>query len=127
MRLFDFAIIIALSSAFICPPADGAEFYFKEDRVRFADTEEGAILTHDFTFTNVGNAPLIISDYKVSCSCTKITFPLTPIAPGNTGTIHLSFDTTGKYDYQFRKVEVYSNASKNPYTLSFKVYVIPKN
>lgn len=126
MRLFDFAIIIALSSAFIRPPADGAEFYFNKTLVKFPDTNEGAILEYDFPFSNTGNAPLVISDYKVACSCTKVTFPKEPIAPGYGGTIHLSFNTEGKYGLQFRKIELYSNTSKNPTILSFKVNVIPR-
>ena len=60
MKLFDFAIIIALSSAFICQPTDGAEFYFKKDFVKFPDTKEGVILEHEFPFTNIGQEPLLI-------------------------------------------------------------------
>jgi hypothetical protein len=126
MKLFDFAIIIALSSAFIRQPTDGAEFYFKEPRVRFPDTKEGIVLTHSFSFTNVGDAPLIISEYKVACSCTQVDFPKEPIAPGGTGTIQLKFNSEGKYGLQVRKIELYSNTSEKPYELSFKVYIIPK-
>jgi len=124
MKLFDFAIIIALSSAFTL--TSGAEFYFKEKSVKFPDTNEGVILTHDFHFTNAGDSPLIISEYKVACTCTQIEFPKEPIAPNSTGIIHLKFNTEGKYGYQFRKIELYSNASKSPVVLSFKVNVIPR-
>ena len=124
MKLFDFAIIIALSSAFTF--TGGAEFYFKEPRHKFPDTNEGVVLTHDYEFTNVGDEPLIISEYKVACSCTQVTFPKEPIAPNQKGIIHLSFNTEGKYDLQLRKIQLFSNASKSPYELSFKVYVIPR-
>ena len=99
MRLF-FAIIIALSSAFTY--TGGAEFFIKDKNHDFTDTNEGVVLEHDYHFTNTGTAPLIISDYKVACICTKITFPKNPIAPKQSGTIHLSFDTQGKYGYQNR-------------------------
>lgn len=124
MRLFDFAIIIALSSAFTL--TGGAEFYFEETRVKFADSNEGAILEHDYMFKNTGTQPLIISEYKVACSCTKIEFPAHPIAPGENGKIHLRFDTEGKYGLQMRKIELYANTPKNPFVLSFKVNVIPR-
>lgn len=126
MKLFDFAIIIALSSAFIRQPTDGAEFYFKEKSVKFPDTNEGTVLEHDFSFTNAGDEPLIISESKVQCTCTKVTFPKEPIAPGQGGKIHLSFDTEGKYELQMRKIQIFSNASTKPVELSFKVYVIPR-
>ena len=124
MRLF-FAIIIATNSAFVL--TDGAEFSFNDRSHKFPDTNEGVLLEHDFPFTNTGDEALIISDYKVACSCTKITFPKEPIAPGKTGVVHLSFDTNGKYGFQSRKVEIHSNASKKPTVISFKVTVIPHN
>ncbi len=123
MRLF-FAIIIALSSAFTF--TGGAEFSFKSKNHDFTDTNEGVILEHDFSFTNTGNAPLIISDYKVACTCTKITYPKNPIAPNQSASIHLSFDTAGKYGYQNRKIELISNAKKNVF-LSFRVFVVREN
>ena len=120
MRLF-FAIIIALNSAFIL--TGGAEFYFKDKSHQFPDTKEGGLLEHNYTFTNQGTEPLIISSYKVSCSCTKVTFPKEPILPNKEGTIHLSFDTNGKYGFQSRKIEIISNSKKRT-VLSFKVVVI---
>lgn len=123
MRLF-FAIIIALSSAFTL--RSGAEFYFLERNHDFTDTEEGVVLEHDFTFKNVGDQPLIISDYNVACTCTKITYPTAPVMPGQEGVVHLSFDTKGKYGFQSRKIELVSNAKKKV-KLSFRVYVVNKS
>jgi len=120
MRLF-FAIIIALSSAFTF--AGGAEFSFLTKNHDFTDTNEGVILQHDFSFTNTGDRPLVITGFKVACTCTKITFPETPILPNEKGTIHLTFDTTGKYGYQNRKIELVSNANKTV-KLSFRVFVL---
>ena len=124
MRLF-FAIIIAMNSAFVL--TDGAEFSFKERAFKFPDTHEGVLLEHDFAFTNTGDEPLVISKYTVACSCTKITYPEAPVSPGESGIIHLTFDTNGKYGFQSRKVYITSNASKKPLTISFKVTVIPHN
>jgi Protein of unknown function (DUF1573) len=123
MKLLVFAIIIALSSAFTF--SGGAEFFFEASRHKFPDTNAGVTLTHDFKFTNIGTEPLIINEYKVACTCTKIDFPKEPIPPNQTGTIRLTFDTTGKYGLQNRKIQLFSNSIKNPFELSFKVYVIP--
>ena len=122
MRLF-FAIIIAMNSAFTL--ISGAEFSFMDRSYKFPDTAQGVLLEHDFAFTNTGDAPLIISDYKVACSCTKITYPNEPVLPGKKGNIHLTFDTNGKYGFQSRKVEIISNTGKKPTVISFKVTVIP--
>ncbi len=124
MRLF-FAIIIAMNSAFIL--TDGAEFSFLDPtNHKFEDTKEGVLLSHTFRFKNSGDEPLIISNYKVSCSCTKLTFPKQPVLPGQEAQLKLTFDTNGKYGFQKRKVNVVSNAKKQ-ITLLFKVTVIPKD
>lgn len=119
MRLF-FAIIIALSSAFTF--RSGAEFSFLDRNHDFMDVDEGVVLEHDFSFTNVGDAPLVISEFKVACACTKIVFPEEPVLPNQKGSIHLTFDTKGKYGFQSRKIEIISNAKK--LKLSFRVYVV---
>ena len=112
-----------MNSAFVL--TDGAEFSFNTKKsFKFPDTQEGVFLEHDFQFTNTGDEPLIISKYKVACSCTKITYPEEPVLPGQSGTIHLSFDTDGKYGFQHRKIYITTNASKKPTIISFKVTVI---
>jgi len=100
-----------------------AEFRFKESSHKFPDTEEGALLEHDYTFTNTGDSPLIISEIKVSCTCTKFTFPTEPILPGAEGIIHVSFDTKDKSEFQNRTLAIYSNAKKSPQKIRFKVKV----
>lgn len=121
MRLF-FAIIIALNSAFIL--TNGAEFSFLETTVKFPDTKEGVVLKHSFAFQNTGDEPLIVTNYKVACSCTKVQYPKKPIPPGGKGEITISFDTKGKYGFQKRRIELESNVKKKR-LLTFKVFVIP--
>lgn len=120
MRLF-FAIIIALSSAFTF--TGDAEFSFLTKTHDFPDAHEGELLEYDYKFTNTGDKPLIITGFNVACTCTKITWPSTPVMPSEKGAIHLSFDTTGKYGFQNRKIQVLSNASRSV-KLSFRVFVL---
>jgi len=125
MKLFVFAIIIAFGTA--SPSKDGAVFSFiGKTMFMFADVEEGKQLSHTFEFTNSGNEPLIISEYKVACSCTKAVYSKAPILPGEKSEITITFDTKGKYGFQDRIVRVYSNAKKNPIKLRIKVVVQPK-
>ncbi len=121
MRLF-FAIIIALSSAFTF--RSGAEFYFTAGKNHdFPDAKQGITLVHEFPFTNKGDSPLIISDYKVACSCTRLIFPKEPILPGQKNNLRLEFDTTGKHGFQSRKIQIFSNTKKTV-KLSFRVFVL---
>lgn len=104
----------------------GAEFSFIDHSHKFNDMEAGELLEHDFKFQNTGDAPLLIKSYEVACTCTKITFPKEPVLPGESGKIHLTFDTNGKYGFQSRKVKIFSTA-KRPVYIQFKVTVIPHN
>jgi hypothetical protein len=49
-----------------------------------------------FTFKNIGDAPLLITNARSSCGCTVPDYPRnTPIAPGETGELLVKFNGTG--------------------------------
>lgn len=56
-----------------------------------------------FTFKNIGNAPLIINQAVASCGCTVPTYTKTPIAPGETGTIDVTYNGKGRFPGHFKK------------------------
>jgi opacity protein-like surface antigen len=63
----------------------------------------------EFKFKNTGNEPLIISGAKGSCGCTVPEWSKEPIAPGQSGSIKVKYDTKriGKFS---KTVTVTSNA-----------------
>lgn len=115
-------ILIALNSALVF--GQEAEFSLEEKVHKFPKTEQGVLLEHSFKVTNTGDAPLIISDYKVSCPCTKAFLPEEPIAPGASYELKVTFDTKGKYDFQDRIIYLRTNTKKEMETLRFKVRVM---
>jgi hypothetical protein len=120
MKLF-IAIIFILSSAFGF--GQTAELSFSESQFQFPDTISGPTLSHDFHFTNKGKTPLVFTDYKVACTCTKVIFPKKPILPGQKGKLTVTFDTKGKQYWQNRIIEIYANSKKNPTKIRIKVYI----
>ena len=56
-----------------------------------------------FTFTNVGNAPLIVNQAVASCGCTVPKYTQEPVLPGKTGTLTVTYNGTGRYPGHFRK------------------------
>ncbi|MGB0934229.1 MAG: DUF1573 domain-containing protein [Lishizhenia sp.] len=124
MRLYFAIIFIALNSAFgFC---QSAEFHFLDKTtVKLGKFKEGEKVTHTFTFTNSGEIPLVITNAKVSCTCTTIDFSKKPILPGDTSAITIHFDTKEKYYWQDRVVYIESNAKKEE-KLRFKLYVEPE-
>lgn len=119
MRLL--VALLILSSAFGF--SQTAELSFLESQYQFPDTTAGPTLKHDFYFVNKGNAPLVFSDYKVACSCTKVIFPNQPTLPNQKGKLTVTFDTKGKLYWQNRVIEIYSNAKKSIEKIRIKVYI----
>ncbi len=63
-----------------------------------------------FTFTNTGNAKLIINTVHASCGCTVAEFPKDPISPGASGKITVTYDGTGKMPGKFKKnIQIFTN------------------
>lgn len=92
-----------------------AEITFKSEILDFGTIKEVAGPTsRTFTFTNTGNAPLVINDVQASCGCTTPEWTKSPVLPGKTGTIKTTYDPAGR-PYPFDKtITVTSNATTNP-------------
>ena len=123
MRSLAIAFLI-LNSAFCI--SQKAEFSVDKGVFTFPKTKEGPIISHDFVITNTGDAPLIISDYKVSCPCTKVTLP-DPIPPGKSAVLHVTFETKGKYYEPDRAIILSTNTKKGTEKVRFKVFIIPED
>ncbi|TSJ41600.1 DUF1573 domain-containing protein [Fluviicola chungangensis] len=123
MRCLAIAFLI-LNSAFCI--GQKAEFSVDKSVFTFPKTKEGPVISHDYVITNTGDVPLIISDYKVSCPCTKVTLP-EPIPPGKSAVMHVTFETKGKYYEQDRSIILSTNTKKGTEKVRFKVFVIPED
>ena len=66
-------------------------------------SEEKPIVSCTFTFTNVGNAPLVIHQAIASRGCTMPEYTQEPVLPGKTGTVKVTYNGTGRYPGHFRK------------------------
>lgn len=65
-----------------------------------------------FRFTNIGSAPLILNQVFASCGCTIPNYPKTPIKPGESSVIEVTYNGTNKFPGKFAKtITVRSNAS----------------
>lgn len=88
--------------------------------------ENGGSVSHDFTFTNTGDAPLVIIDINTNCGCTTAQYPQAPISPGEQGVIVITFDPKGNPGEFAKEIIVKSNAHKKRTKLRIKGMVIPQ-
>lgn len=66
-------------------------------------SENKPVASGTFTFTNVGDAPLVIHQVVTSCGCAVPEYTKEPVMPGKTGTIKITYDGTGKFPGHFKK------------------------
>ena len=66
-------------------------------------SESNPVVTHTFTYTNVGEKPLVINQAVASCGCTVPEYTKTPILPGQKGEIKVTSNGTGKFPGHFKK------------------------
>ncbi len=99
---------------------------FDKSEHDFGIIKEGETVQTKFTFTNTGQTDLIIVDAKGSCGCTVPSYPKnTPIAPGTTGEIMVSFDSSNKPNMQQKTVTISANTASGRETLRIMATVTP--
>ncbi len=108
-------------------PADGPVLAFAEKSHDFGDIKQGEKVSYTFTFTNTGNQPLIISNVATTCGCTVSKWTKEPVAPGKSGEVSATFDSTGKLNAQRKVITVYSNSGNGIQTVSLVTNVLPNN
>jgi len=80
----------------------------------FGRVVSGAVLRHDFYFTNVGSVPLEISNVQVSCGCTTAGEWSRRVEPGQTGMIPIQFATAGFQGMVFKTITIHCNDPQQP-------------
>jgi hypothetical protein len=88
--------------------------------------EEAGVVTHDFTFKNTGNQPLVITRVVASCGCTTPTWSKEPIPPGGDGFVRVAYNPKNRPNAFNKSITVYSNASQGNVLLRITGFVIPK-
>ena len=99
---------------------------FSESTYDFGTINQGEAQEHVFTFTNTGEADLVIVDAKSSCGCTVPQYPKTPIAPGESGEMLVKFNGSGKNQVS-KTVTITANTQKGKEMISIKAFVTPKD
>ena len=67
-------------------------------------SEKNPVVTTTFTYTNVGEQPLVINQAVASCGCTVPEYTKTPIKPGEKGEIKVTYNGAGKFPGHFKKL-----------------------
>lgn len=80
----------------------------------FGTIYQGENVRHAFSFSNSGNAPLTIEKVSSSCGCTAALASAKTLAPGESGEIQTSFDSTRFRGAVSKTVYLYTNDPAQP-------------
>lgn len=120
--------ILLISSINYASAQSGADIKFEKTSYDFGTfSEDQPVVTGTFTFTNIGNAPLVIHQAAASCGCTVPEYTKEPIMPGKSGVIKVTYDGTGKLPGAFKKsITLRTNAETEMIRLYVQGVMTPK-
>lgn len=89
-----------------------ARFTSNTERHDFGQIEWKHPVTAEYTVTNTGDAPLVLTHVEPDCACTVASWTETPIAPGQKGRVSITFDAEALGHFE-KSIAIYTNASPN--------------
>jgi hypothetical protein len=78
---------------------------------------------HRFSFTNNGNAPLIITSVQASCGCTVADYSTEPVQPGTAGFVKVKFNAASIGQFT-KTVTINANTNEGVVLLTVKGEVV---
>ena len=99
--LFTMLLFCGINAALAQKPAEIKFDKLTHDFGTFS--EKNPVVSCTFSFTNVGEVPLVINQAVASCGCTVPEYTKTPIQPGEKGEIKVTYNGTGKFPGHFKK------------------------
>ena len=118
-----FAQPLASATTAGAPRVENAVFNWTQTTFDFGKVKVNNPATHEFTFTNSGNIPLVISSVKASCGCTVADYSKDPIAPGAKGFVKATYNAASVGQFT-KTVTVNANTAEGAVVLTIKGEVI---
>lgn len=108
---------------FFSPAIETPAFSWAIKTHDFGKIKVNTPVTHEFRFTNSGDAPLVISSVQASCGCTVTDYSKDPIAPGAEGYVKATYNAA-KVGIFTKTVTVSANAEESVVQLTIKGEVV---
>lgn len=84
----------AAAPATTAPPTDGVpRLSAAATLLELGEVVNGVIVERDVAVRNSGDAPLVVSEVLTTCGCTTAALEPMTLAPGETGNLHIAFDS----------------------------------
>ncbi|MFC2116003.1 DUF1573 domain-containing protein [Bacteroidota bacterium] len=107
--------------------AEVGEITFEKSVHDLGTILQGETVGYNFVFTNSGKGSLLILDAKSSCGCTVPRTSREPILPGESGSVEVVFDSTGRIGAQTKKVTITTNGREPVVYIFIKANIVKLN
>lgn len=87
--------------------------------------EQDGKVTCQMRMVNSGTEPLIIVKAQAGCGCTSINYPETPIEPGDTAVVAITYNPSGRPGQFSKQVIIFTNTAAKRTILEITGNVIP--
>jgi hypothetical protein len=105
--LFLAAALVILPPGIVC--AEGARIVVPDLDINFGMVAQGEKVERVFSFTNSGDEALQIERVKSSCGCTAALLSNRTLAPGESGEVRATFDSTRFQGMVVKTIYLYTN------------------
>lgn len=93
--------------------------------ITLGSIEQGKPVTQEFSFTNTGSVPLVISSVQTSCGCTASEWTKEPVLPNQKASIKVTYNAANVGTFS-KTITVVSNAEAPSVQLTLKGEVVAK-
>lgn len=128
-KIFGLVVAILIASISMNAFAEGkgkASIKFEETLFDFGNVKEnGGPVSHEFKFVNTGDGELVINSAKAECGCTRPEFTDKAIAPGENGSIKVTYNPAGRPGGFTKVITVRCNGTPSKVNLKIRGTVIP--
>jgi len=94
--------------------AQAPRLKFEKSIHDFGTIKENEKVNADFEFTNTGKSVLNIRSTKANCGCTISKLEKDTLQPGESSTLHITFDASGRRGTQHKAITIFSNDPQAP-------------
>jgi hypothetical protein len=102
---------------------DVGSFTWTETSFDFGKIKVNKPVTHEFSFTNGGDSPLVVTSVQASCGCTVAKYSKDPISPGSTGYVTATYNAA-RVGVFTKTITVNANTGSGAVVLTVKGEVV---
>lgn len=122
------ALLLALVAAAAGAQAAGPALHVAETTHDFGMIREAdGPVACDFLLRNDGDTPLVVVSAKTQCGCTTPEIPKEPLRPGQTATLRVTYDPTGRPGEFEKTIRVRTNQRRVSVVLRITGTVLPSS